>query len=1507
MTEPKFDSKCVECDPATHFSDETDDSACEPKTNTSCPLGSGLDHPLTEPKFDSKCVECDPATHYSDKTDDSACEPKTLSSCQKGEKYTLGDNDVDSKCENCQLGVNYMDESNHKIDTCKLSQITSCGEGLGLYTTRKTDNICLPCDRSFENICDILIAKGLINSIPDCSSYLQNTLSLAADFNTMDKYNNQTDHSMCLSHGDIQCDPEHGRVDGDQDSPPSCRACSNTAELQEFSPGGVNVKCQVKKSSCPEDFTLHLSNSVTEDNRCVCENDAFHPYGNTEVCVRMTVCASDEIEVGAPQLFNSSKPWAIDNGYKTDRQCVKQCTVTAPQNGAMGDCASVIASGTSCQPTCNEGYEVSGKSTCLDTGLDAAVCTEKPCDISFLTSLLSNGDAGTCENRNSLTHGESCLSTCNNGYVELGSGSCDRGSFKIDGNVITSDSANLCVEKSCVLPELPNGDKCTNKTELNHGETCVPTCDDGYKLVGHESKQYSCSLGNLNHLECKRCPDGSYDSDKNHLTECQTKEKNCAPGKGLYKGNSFVEDDWVCKPCDNQTHGTLNQFNNKEDDQPCVAHKTYDDPTLSPNDHAEPCNAKAGYHFVDGDSENDARCEPCGKGKVSAAQDSDCTVCLPGTEQVVDAFHGDVCPDCPVGKYDHDNDPSTACQSKTQTCVEGEGLYKGDSKVADDWVCKPCDDQTHGTLNQFNDKEDDQPCVDHKTYNDPTFSPDEHADPCNARPGYHLVEGGSKKDAKCEPCAEKTFSKANESVCTPCPPNHIAPSASGSCTPCEPNETEENNVCICKLPSVLKNGVCEEQRLGCINPEATNYDSHKNTDDGSCYRHCVGSWSDCINSTQTYIKTVLKLGLGDECEAEHNAQEECIAALGTDSTNVDVLAFDNLRETIDENNKDAKRNGKSLLRQVVEKKFDLKTVKLFTNQKADVSEALRFLKDNVKADTAGADRPDKIEALKVMMPKKVEYTKSFDVSGTQEEKLNEIKRIVAERYDTVVELVQITLKGRRRLLSTYRRKLLSLDVDIVVQTDVPCQGDDSCNVVCDGYTEDGECKPLTACLPGEYEVVAPTATSDRICASTCPENIFSSNEAEHLADYTVVRLCDLCVDNYHTQAGSDTCHACPAGLITLSKIDRTLKLDTLDQCVCPSNHRVYRASDSSLKCSPCPPGYESESKPVFGSSARETSCTENPDHCEVNEHVKYHKCVACPPGVMNARGDDPAGADTECDDAHLCQENFHVQLSDAGDYECKKCPEGTFNHGGDNPKNKFETECCALGNYESVDENVRYEGSCEADSDCASNSCDTNSKLCRVQIPKICRDCGTESVDVRKTYNELSCCHHTDRTLCNKLKIDKEKHCGDKCSAARAPPAYTSAPTPAPATTTAAPSAPTQTGTKPANEECVLGSECLSGQCNYTPENPDTGDEAFGYCLGCGSMHGDGNDNPNPDNIKNCFVNSDDCLTESVDTEGNTVYLKKDSVDCVSICPTLSNAQCLTPKYAVGDCCEIIE
>ena len=50
----------------------------------------------------------------------------------------------------------------------------------------------------------------------------------------------------------------------------------------------------------------------------------------------------------------------------------------APANGAVGDCTSTLASGSTCQPTCNAGYTVSGTSSCLAGTFTTAECSVAP-------------------------------------------------------------------------------------------------------------------------------------------------------------------------------------------------------------------------------------------------------------------------------------------------------------------------------------------------------------------------------------------------------------------------------------------------------------------------------------------------------------------------------------------------------------------------------------------------------------------------------------------------------------------------------------------------------------------------------------------------------------------------------------------------------------------------------------------------------------------------------------------------------------------------------------------------------------------------------------------------------------------------------------------------------------------------------------------------------------------------------------------------------------------------
>ena len=62
--------------------------------------------------------------------------------------------------------------------------------------------------------------------------------------------------------------------------------------------------------------------------------------------------------------------------YSYDRPCD---TSAEPENGGVGDCPSSLPSGSSCQPTCDEGYIVSGLSSCSLGTVTAATCRELTC------------------------------------------------------------------------------------------------------------------------------------------------------------------------------------------------------------------------------------------------------------------------------------------------------------------------------------------------------------------------------------------------------------------------------------------------------------------------------------------------------------------------------------------------------------------------------------------------------------------------------------------------------------------------------------------------------------------------------------------------------------------------------------------------------------------------------------------------------------------------------------------------------------------------------------------------------------------------------------------------------------------------------------------------------------------------------------------------------------------------------------------------------------------------
>ena len=71
-----------------------------------------------------------------------------------------------------------------------------------------------------------------------------------------------------------------------------------------------------------------------------------------------------------------------------DDSDIVDCTVTcppppcdasaSPANGGVGNCTNTLASGATCEPTCDAGYTVSGASSCTAGTLTAATCDVNP-------------------------------------------------------------------------------------------------------------------------------------------------------------------------------------------------------------------------------------------------------------------------------------------------------------------------------------------------------------------------------------------------------------------------------------------------------------------------------------------------------------------------------------------------------------------------------------------------------------------------------------------------------------------------------------------------------------------------------------------------------------------------------------------------------------------------------------------------------------------------------------------------------------------------------------------------------------------------------------------------------------------------------------------------------------------------------------------------------------------------------------------------------------------------
>ena len=162
----------------------------------------------------------------------------------------------------------------------------------------------------------------------------------------------------------------------------------------------------------------------------------------------------------------------------------KPCeAVEPPPDATRGDCAARLEHGQSCTPKCRNGYELTERMTCDRGVLHTPECRPKSCAV----AAPAHGTLG--DGRLRLAHDESVRPTCDEGYEADGWTSCAFG---------TAFEAK-CVAKSCPVPRPPVDGavgQCT--VALRDGQSCAPSCDEGFALV----EPTRCQLGELHVGRC---------------------------------------------------------------------------------------------------------------------------------------------------------------------------------------------------------------------------------------------------------------------------------------------------------------------------------------------------------------------------------------------------------------------------------------------------------------------------------------------------------------------------------------------------------------------------------------------------------------------------------------------------------------------------------------------------------------------------------------------------------------------------------------------------------------------------------------------------------------------------------------------------------------------------------------------------------------------------------------------------------------------------------------------
>ena len=449
-------------------------------------LDSGAScQPICDPGFvASGSSACTAGTLSAASCDAIACSPTQVANSDHSDAGSVAGSTGDTVMVVCALGF-----AGGGTTTCGTSQSFTAG----LSCVQCTAAHCEACYPSYPEVCTAC-ASGYFIDGGACS-----------------------DQEACASGGG-SCAGADGFLNLESSATTFCG--SGACDDSDFLDGGAccpGAPCDAGSAPLnggPGDCSASLASGATCQPSC----DSGHTASGASVCaagvLAAATCDADPCDASAApanggvgtcdasiESGSSCQP-ACDAGYTVSG--VSSCTtgvltaatcsadpclaVGAPSNGGAGDCGASLASGTSCQPTCNSGFTVSGPTSCWTGTLVAAVCAPNPCDASAAPA---NGSAAGCGP--SLASGATCQPSCDSGYTASGPSSCAAGTL----------SAATCDANPCDASAAPaNGGVGTCGASVISGGSCQPTCDAGYTVSGASS----CTAGVLAAALCGADP-----------------------------------------------------------------------------------------------------------------------------------------------------------------------------------------------------------------------------------------------------------------------------------------------------------------------------------------------------------------------------------------------------------------------------------------------------------------------------------------------------------------------------------------------------------------------------------------------------------------------------------------------------------------------------------------------------------------------------------------------------------------------------------------------------------------------------------------------------------------------------------------------------------------------------------------------------------------------------------------------------------------------------------------